>query len=351
MRGHPEERSILEQLIARLAALDEEAGAVLEAVRYFDNLNEKYAGVEAFVRGAAILSGVPSGIYDPENRLRIFARPDGTAGTCDGEPDSTSATVPLFDEGNGVVWMECTAPSLSQSFVLDRLALNVRAVLERTRRRIVRDDGAALEVLFNATLPEATRLESAKRLGWNAESKVRALASNLSDNGTGFVSVEGVGALLVPASDIKAPERRQGFIGVGRGVPILEAHVSWAQAKTALRFTPRGHPVQGNSRVVWYSTLGSLVDLADLYSPSIPLPSDVVTLRNAIDQMPGLRETLAHVNAHPSLRAAAAHAHVHHSTLQSRVANAEKLLGWSITKPFGRVRLNVALIADLLCTY
>ncbi|MFD0523540.1 helix-turn-helix domain-containing protein [Paractinoplanes durhamensis] len=45
----------------------------------------------------------------------------------------------------------------------------------------------------------------------------------------------------------------------------------------------------------------------------------------------------------PSLRAAATALRLHHSTLQDRITQAAHLLGWSITTPSGRLRLQVAL--------
>jgi hypothetical protein len=45
-----------------------------------------------------------------------------------------------------------------------------------------------------------------------------------------------------------------------------------------------------------------------------------------------------------SLRTAAAALRVHHSTLQDRIVHAERLLGWAVREPQGRLRLHLALI-------
>ncbi|WP_295696696.1 helix-turn-helix domain-containing protein [Lapillicoccus sp.] len=54
-------------------------------------------------------------------------------------------------------------------------------------------------------------------------------------------------------------------------------------------------------------------------------------------------ETLDQIASHSSLRAASQDAHVHHSTLQARVQQFEALLGWSVSDPQGRLRLQLAL--------
>ena len=50
----------------------------------------------------------------------------------------------------------------------------------------------------------------------------------------------------------------------------------------------------------------------------------------------------------PSLRTAASVLLVHHSTLQERVAAAERVLGWDIRDPQGRLRLQLALVVRRL---
>jgi DNA-binding PucR family transcriptional regulator len=49
------------------------------------------------------------------------------------------------------------------------------------------------------------------------------------------------------------------------------------------------------------------------------------------------------VTAADSLRAASAGLVIHHSTLQKRLTQAEKLLGWDVTTPLGKLRAQLAL--------
>jgi hypothetical protein len=53
--------------------------------------------------------------------------------------------------------------------------------------------------------------------------------------------------------------------------------------------------------------------------------------------------TQSAVTAADSLRAASARLVIRHSTLQKRLTQAEKLLGWDVTTPLGKLRAQLAL--------
>ncbi|CAM3592563.1 hypothetical protein NOGI109294_04335 [Nocardiopsis gilva] len=76
----------MEELAGRLTALDPDAEAAVRVIAYFDRLVEGRAGLEALVRGAAVLSGSPARLIDTDQRVRIRIEPDGrrhdSAGTC-----------------------------------------------------------------------------------------------------------------------------------------------------------------------------------------------------------------------------------------------------------------------------
>ena len=55
----------------RLAALDPDAGAALRVIAYFDKLTETGAGLEAIVRGAAVLAGCPARLADERPGFRV----------------------------------------------------------------------------------------------------------------------------------------------------------------------------------------------------------------------------------------------------------------------------------------
>jgi hypothetical protein len=335
----------MEQLVARLSGLDAEAEFALKVITYFDKLNEGHVGLETLVRGAAVLSRHTAGLLDADQHVRLRVQPDGRAATLPGGPDSAWPTISIFENGEGVAWLETCDRRPVDDLILERLALGVRALFDRTHRRVVKDDVAALEVLFDPTLPEPVRLESARRLGWDATALVRAVAVLPDRPGPGSAETLKV---LEPANGDTPPSRPPGRSGLGGDVPIIDAATSWRQARIALRFTAAGTPDDPGPCHVVYSELGALALLADVIGPSKAPPADVVTLDRAADSAPWLLETLSHLVTHNSLRAASEAAHLHHSSLQMRVAHAEQLLGWSLTDPDGRLRVQMALVARRL---
>jgi sugar diacid utilization regulator len=134
-----------------------------------------------------------------------------------------------------------------------------------------------------------------------------------------------------------------GRLGIGPAVPVLDLPRSWAEARTALRFTAEGTPQDPGPRVVYADELGGIALLADVVVPGAEPPPDVRALETAAATTPWLFATVHAVVSTTSLRAAAAEINVHHSTLQDRLAHAEHLLGWPIRTPQGRLRLQLAL--------
>lgn len=66
--------------------------------------------------------------------------------------------------------------------------------------------------------------------------------------------------------------------------------------------------------------------------------------RQAAAAAPWMLSTLYAVATTASLRTAAVALQVHHSTLQDRIIHAERLLGWPVREPQGRLRLHLALV-------
>ncbi|MFE6092552.1 helix-turn-helix domain-containing protein [Streptomyces massasporeus] len=179
-----------------------------------------------------------------------------------------------------------------------------------------------------------------------------ALAAAQAVSGTGNGNGTGTRTGSAPAPAVPRPGRHTappesrlptGRLGVGPAVPVLELPRSWAEARTALRFTAEGTPQDPGPRVVHAEELGGIALLADVVAPGAEPPPDVRALETAAATTPWLSATLHAVVATASLRAAAAEINVHHSTLQDRLAHAEHLLGWPIRTPQGRLRLQLAL--------
>ena len=129
---------------------------------------------------------------------------------------------------------------------------------------MVRDDGAALEVMLDGAVTDDVRLVSARRLGWEKASRVRVVAV-VPDNPADFpIRIGGVGAVVEPA-DAECADWPGGRVGIGEVVPVLEAWRSWEQALIALRFAGTETPNLPGPHVIGYSDLGM--------SPSSPAPS------------------------------------------------------------------------------
>ncbi|MFI6318232.1 helix-turn-helix domain-containing protein [Nonomuraea sp. NPDC050556] len=316
----------MKDLVGRLSALDPDAGAALQVIAYFDRLVEARAGLEAIVRGAAVLAGCPARLVDGERHVRVRVRADGRRVELDGEPDPAwpSADVP---GGAAVLWLERDGlGGPVHAMVLERAAVAARDVLDRTRGRApAGDDPALVELLLDASAPAQSRLRAARRL--RVDGLARAVAR------------EGADPLIVPG-DRRAPDKG-GRMGVGPVVAVLDLPESWDLARTALRFAAEGVERDPGPRVVYAEELGGLVTLAAAVGPgSVPGP-DVRALDDMAAWMLGTLHAIAFA---PSLRAAAGELTVHHSTLQDRLTHAEHLLGWTVRDPAGRLRLQLALL-------
>lgn len=337
----------MQELVARLSALDPEAGTVLKVITYFDKLIEGRVGLETLVRGAAVLSGFVAGVSDPDRHINVRVGPTGHPLPCDEDPQLDWVSMAVLEGGRGIAWLETTAHRDMDELILERLVVGVRAVLERTRRLVVRDDGAALEVMLDGAVTDDVRLVSARRLGWEKASRVRVVAV-VPDNPADFpIRIGGVGAVVEPA-DAECADWPGGRVGIGEVVPVLEAWRSWEQALIALRFAGTETPNLPGPHVIRYSDLGIVAELARTFDAHTPVHPDIKRIKDAAATAPWLYQTLYYVLNNNSLRAASTAAHMHHSTLQDRVAQAERLLGWQITEPTGRFRLHLALTAHQL---
>ncbi|MET7571347.1 helix-turn-helix domain-containing protein [Streptomyces sp. NPDC005492] len=354
----------MKELAGRLTALDPDAGAAVRVIGYFDRLAESRAGLEALVRGAAVLAGCAARLVDGERRVRVRVEADGTRRDSESPPDPAWPSAALTPGGASALWLERAAeaePSVVDAVILERAAGAVRLVLDRTRGRVPADDPELVETLLDATAPETARLHAARRLGLDtADPATRArvvapldgrprVVAAPRDTGTSGARPPSVGpradgdpqtATVMAHADA---ELSAGRLGIGPAVPVLDLPRSWAAARTALRFTADGTAQDPGPRIAYADELGGIALLAELVAPGAEPPPDVHDLEAAAANAPWLLATLNAVATTTSLRAAAAEINVHHSTLQDRLAHAESLLGWPVRTPQGRLRLQLAL--------
>ncbi|MER6266749.1 helix-turn-helix domain-containing protein [Streptomyces sp900105755] len=369
----------MKELAGRLAAVDPDAGAAVAVIAYFDRLAETRAGVEALVRGAAVLAGCPARLADEERRIRVRVEPDGRRTDVVGAPGPGWPGTPLVPGGPPALWLEragAEGPSVVDAVILERASAAVRSVLDRTRGRapgLPVDDPALVEAVLDAGVPLPARLHAARRLGLDtADPAARFRAVAVADgpprivadgparstNGGPPRSTNGGPArstnggpprsardrLPRVVGDGRPPVVPGGRAGVGTAVAVADLPGSWAAARTALRFTGDGGAREpGGAPVVHADDLGGVALLADLVVPGAEPAPDVRAVRAAAADAPWMLRTLHAVASTASLRAAAAGINVHHSTLQDRLTHAEHLLGWPVRTPQGRFRLQLAL--------
>jgi hypothetical protein len=325
---------LVKDLEVRLAALDPDAGAAVRVIAYFDQLTEAGAGLQAIVRGAAVLTGCAARLADKERRLSLRVEPDGSHGEPAGPPGQSWLSASVGPDGGAVLWLERPGPAGPvEAMVLERAAAAARVVLTRTsgRTRARPDhDEALVEVLIDASASLAARRYAARALGLAEGARVRAVA------------LAGGGIRVEPAhADTAASDGPRAGIGPADGIDDLPA--SWAAARAALRLTAEGTDEDPGPRFVLAAELGGLALLADSVTPATSMIPDELALEHAAAAAPWMLPTLQAVATTASLRAAAASLPVHHSTLQERIAQAERLLGWPIREPHGRHRLYLAL--------
>lgn len=300
----------MKELAGRLTALDPDAGAAVRVIGYFDRLAESRAGLEALVRGAAVLAGCAARLVDAERRVRVRVEADGTRRDSASAPDPAWPSAALTPGGVSALWLERTAqaaPSVVDAVILERAAGAVRIVLDRTRGRVPLDDPESIETLLDATAPEAARLHAARRLGLDpADPTTRARVVAPLDGPPRVVAASRDTAArpvpLAPHPDgdpQAAPDRTgaqpphtevelpAGRLGIGPAVPVLELPRSWAAARTALRFTSDGSAQDPGRRVVHADELGGIALLAELVAPGAEPPPTSTTWKPRRRTPPG----------------------------------------------------------------
>ncbi|WP_030744079.1 helix-turn-helix domain-containing protein [Streptomyces sp. NRRL F-5135] len=331
----------MKELAGKLAALDPDAGAALRVIAYFDRLVEGRASLEALVRGAAVLSGCPARLVDEERGVRVRVTADGVRtdrrdGA--GPVDPAWMAAPLAPGGAPALWLERPGPPGGvHAMVLERASAAAREVLDRTRGRAPAGergaDPASVEVLLDRSAPEPARRRAARLLGLRTTGTARAVAPA----GAALL----VEAVPVPGGRAAAAEGPRA--GIGPAVPVLDLPESAVAARTALRFTAEGTDRDPGPRTVYADELGGLAPLAETVGPGTePIP-DVRALERAVASAPWAARTLHSFAFAMSLRTAAAELTLHHSTLQGRLTQAERWLGWPVHDPRGRLRLQLAL--------
>lgn len=317
----------MQELVGRLTALDPEASETLKVVSYFDALVAGGVGVDALLRGAAVLSGAIAGVSTAGRILRID--PEGERLV----PDPVGLAWPSRPTPSGAVWLERSgAAHANDAMVLERLALAVSLAQERRGAT----PESALHVVIDATRSAEERAVALSRLRVDAAEDVRVAAvppgSAVEGPSTVVATTHGlVRAVLVP-DDGGAPFVDGGCVGLGTRVRADAAPVSFAAAAVALRLADADRPV------VDAAELGVLMAAVQALAGGTEHP-DVHAL-TALDDRG--RKVLSALVAAESVRAAAAALGMHHSTIQVRHDTLTRELGYDPRSAVGRARYELA---------
>lgn len=331
----------MKELARRLSALDADASEALKVIAFFDTLLARGAGMEAFVRGAAVFAGCPAGLVHPRHQIYIRVDEQGRS-----MPKPQSAQVqdawprqPLDDGSDGFVWIERSQDAaVHDALLLERLAASAHLTIERVSP-LTLDDAAAVEILLAASSTSDARRKALRRLHLREEASAYVVASDsdeadalprrsaVVDTAAGLVC-----ASIVASGDTIARTRW----GSGPAVMAVDTAKSWRKALCALRLTSRLQPT-----LLW-ETVASYAPLVDAIDNSDDPPPDLVLIESA-DREPWALDTLEAVAVTDTHRGAAALLGLHHSTVQSRLAHLEEVLDMKIDSPTGRTRILMAL--------
>ncbi|APR80911.1 Hypothetical protein A7982_06258 [Minicystis rosea] len=328
----------------------------MKIIAYFDTLVEGAASLEAFVRGAMVLTGCAAGLADPVRRIwmRVDARGlrDESSAARARSPNPAWPSRAVAPGSAASVWIERAGTShANDDLVLERLAMGARSAIERTHGAGggALDEAAAVALLLDGDAAAELRLRAAQRLALAPSTRTRVIASPGSETlaqpmprSTLLATALGPVRASVQFEAARALPRRA---GIGTLVAVAELPASWAAALLALRFTADGSADDPGPSRIEAEELGALAALAAPVGEGVHAVAEAelrrLELLSASD--PSALDALDALSRSESLRAAAATLGVHHSTMQARCQRLEEGLGYSLRTPSGRTRVYVAL--------
>lgn len=318
-------------LLLRLSALDAAAENAVRVIGFFDELMARRVDVPTLVGAGSRLAECPVGV------------------ATEGDPIPENATSRQLPDGT-VVWLSRSGAALPlDDILLERLAIAAAVLLDhRSVPPAGLGDAALVELALSAAAGEAERSRALHLLGIGPRTQLTVLALAGTPEAARQVT-ETVGGHLAELGRLHAviaPHQVNGLdgpgpIGISPVVSAIEAPTAWRHARTAVRVARDRQPV------VRWTDLGALAVLVERLRPEdIAEVADVAAL-DRIAEGPGGRETLDILTAFcatESARKAAEAVYRHHSTVAVRLAQAETQLGFPVTTPDGKRRLDLALL-------
>ncbi|MGV9796842.1 hypothetical protein ACWDTP_02140 [Mycobacterium sp. NPDC003449] len=372
----------MQGLLLRLSETDAAASA-MRVIAFFDMLLERRASPRALVQATAGLAQCVVG-WRNSNGVVVRLAPSTAESQRLKLPPSPSAELEIA--GHGVVWLERHGvPEPFDELVLERLALVAGALSSGTfapsSSRVPADQTG---LLLDSTRSEDAQTATARALGLRVSRPVvlvalkhhtkrdpsvwaRDLAEQCWPTDRVHVtSQDGLAAVIVqqvvPYATIEdslfeyvkqRAETESGLesglrAGIGTPRPVTQAHLSWDEAKTALRFA-------GATRtdvIASHQRLGSLALLAQIPTSTLRADPGVEAVAE-LRAKPGGADQLGVLQAFcrtGSLRQASAELYLHHSTVSSHLTRICARANWDLSTSLGRLSALTSLYAEHLCS-
>ncbi|HKS44571.1 MAG TPA: helix-turn-helix domain-containing protein [Amycolatopsis sp.] len=329
-------------LLLRLSTLDTGAESAVRVIGFFDTLVKGRATPDTLLRRAAVLAECPVGMQVPRQGVSVRAEPNGELEVCPGPPGDAA----VFRRGSDLYWLERKGePVPLDEITLERFAFAGEILLDRAGGLPKLGDPALVELVLSDSAGEVERSRALHLLGFAPTAPVRVLA--VDGDAEAFAAALGgrvapvgrLNALLVPEPGPPLESFAGARIGVGPVVPAIEATRSWQSARNALRFTKAAALTHADE-------LGGLLLLAERLTAEDLAGVPDVTALDKLATGPGDPDTLEVLRTFcttGSARKTASAIHRHHSTVATRLARAERVLGFPLNTPDGHFRLNLAL--------
>jgi len=327
----------MQELLARLKALDPNASLALRIIACFDELVRGGVNIHGLLGAAASLAGCVAGYAGQPSARTMRVAPSGEI-----LKDGGTATRDCALEADGMtVWLERDGPAhVNDRMILERLAL---ALAVRSGHR-AEDPLRRLGDLLDAGVDVSARRAIAAKLGLAPQLKYRVASLPLFATWRQHRelledvvhSPFGPLHVCVLRAEVKTIDASPCGIGVATGIDDL--HRSFSTALVSLRLC-----AVPDVPVVVADDYGGLVDLLAQCSIDRPL-LDAEQLESVM-QHPWAAQTLDALLRSASVRDASRIAGVHHSTMQARLETMRDLLSFDPMDGIGRTRVGLAFLA------
>ena len=279
-----------------------------------------------------------------------------------------ASTFARVDDGSGAeVWLERPGgPGPLDEIVAERMAAAAGIILDRIfGSSSYAVDPGALELLLSELVSDVDRARCARLLGFGEAHAIRAVALVCGDVQRDVVTqslevltsqiraagkivqlakVGNLFAAITTAEQLPSELPPAIRAGVGPQVDPLRAPISWARARSALRFT-MSLPGLKRPSVVSAEDLGPLLALAHFRPDDVNAIADVEAIAKVAANDPSgeLVHTLDALCRTGSLRRAAAELYLHHTSVGARIGHISSALGYAVDTPDGAFHARIAL--------